>query len=221
MSAFDFEPICFANMTLERFDYMAHGDGSEYTLRRNRQAFDWVDIVAGRPIDPKSVDLSSTLLGVPLKYPVYVAPSSGQGALHPDGEVGMYRGAAAAGAIMAIASGPSKPHPEIAKAAAGPRWNQFYPISDMDLSREAVMQYQDLGTKAIIITVDQQASLYERDLHDRNLGGNVRAAGRRGAAIDPETGQPVRRRGAGRGRRDGTPVPPRSGCAQAQRLPAH
>ena len=214
-SAFDFEPICFANMTLERFDYMAHGDGSEYTLRRNRQAFDWVDIVPGKAIDPKSVDLSSTLLGVPLKYPVYVAPSSGQGALHPDGEVGMYRGAAAAGAIMAIASGPSKPHPEIAKAAAGARWNQFYPISDMDLSREAVMQYQDLGTKAIIITVDQQASLYERDLHDRNLGGVVRASGsgrgrgRGGApAIDPETGQPIARGGgAGRGGGRGAAAP--------------
>jgi len=206
INAFDFEPICFANMTLERFDYMAHGDGSEYTLRRNRQAFDWVDIVPGTPIDPKSVDLSTTLLGVPLKFPVYVAPSSGQGALHPDGEVGMYRGATGAGTIMAIASGPSKPHAEIAKAAAGPRWNQFYPIPDMEQSQESVGQYQDLGTKAIIITVDQQASVYERDLHDRNLGGVVRVPGagrgRRGggAAIDPETGQPVRGGGAGRGR---------------------
>jgi 4-hydroxymandelate oxidase len=209
MNAFDFEPVCFGNMTLERFDYMAHGDGSEYTLRRNRQAFDWVDIVPGTAVDPKSVDLSTMLLGVPLKFPVYVAPSSGQGALHPDGEVGMYRGAAGAGTIMAIASGPSKPHPEIAKAAAGSRWNQFYPIPDMDLSQESVLQYQDLGTKAIIITVDQQASVYERDLHDRNLGGVVRAAGsgrgRRGggAAIDPDTGQPVRGGGAGRGRAAG------------------
>jgi len=90
-SAFDFEPICFANMTLERFDYMQHGDGSEFNLRRDRQAFDWVDIVPGKAIDPKSVDLSSTLLGINLKFPVYVAPSSGQGALHPDGEMGMYR----------------------------------------------------------------------------------------------------------------------------------
>src|SRR5580765_5423611 len=82
LTAFDFEPICFANMTLERFDYMQHGDGSEWNLRRNRQAFDWGDIVPGKAsngqaIDPKSVDLSTTLLGVDLKFPVYVAPSSG------------------------------------------------------------------------------------------------------------------------------------------------
>jgi 4-hydroxymandelate oxidase len=205
VTAFDFEPICFANMTLDRFDYMQHGDGSEFNLRRDRQVFDWVDIVPGKAIDPKSVDLSSTLLGIPLKYPVYVAPSSGQGALHPDGEAGMYRGATAAGTIMAVASGPTVPHAKIAVAATGPRWNQFYPIPDMDQSSESVTEYQGLGTKAIIITVDQQASLYERDLHDRNLGGFVRqpgagrARGRGAVAIDPETGQPIRGSAAGRG----------------------
>jgi len=221
MTAFDFEPICFANMTLERFDYMQHGDGSEFNIRRDRQAFDWVDIVPGKAIDPKTVDLSSKLLGVDLKFPVYVAPSSGQGALHPDGEVGMYRGAAAAGTIMAIASGPSKPHQEIAKAAAGPRWNQFYPIPDIDLSRDSLMQYQDLGTKAIIITVDQQASVYERDLHDRNLGGRVPGAGGRGGGIDPETGLPARGGGGGRGRgRGGAPVTTVSGNPIAPTFPA-
>jgi 4-hydroxymandelate oxidase len=206
MNAFDFEPICFANMTLERFDYMQHGEGSEFNIRRNRQAFDWVDIVPGAApaIDPKSVDLSTTLLGIPLKYPVYVAPSSGQGALHPDGEMGMYRGATAAGTIMAIANGPSIAHPRIAAASTGPRWNQFYPVPDLDTSRETLAQFHDLGTKAIIITVDQQASVYERDLHDRNLGGVVRAARGGGAAIDPETGQPAR---GGRGGRGGAPAP--------------
>jgi len=200
MTAFDFEPICFANMTLERFDYMQHADGSEFNLRRDRQAFEWVDIVPGKKIDPKSVDLSSRLFGIDLKFPVYVAPSSGQGALHPDGEIGMYRGATAAGTIMAIASGPSIPHPRIAAASTGPRWNQFYPIPDIDASNDSLLSYQDLGTKAIIITVDQQASVYERDLHNRNLGGVVRGAAGRGAAVDPETGQPARAGGAGRGR---------------------
>ena len=38
LTAFDFEPICFANMTLAHYDYMAHGSDSEFTLRRNREA---------------------------------------------------------------------------------------------------------------------------------------------------------------------------------------
>jgi isopentenyl diphosphate isomerase/L-lactate dehydrogenase-like FMN-dependent dehydrogenase len=214
MTAFDFEPICYANMTVERFDYMAHGDGSEWNLRRNRQAFEWVDVLPGKAVDPKSVDLSTELLGVKLTHPIYVAPSSGQGALHPDGEMGMYRGATAANTIMAIASGPSIPHPRIATAATGVRWNQFYPIADIQASKDSLQQYQDLGTKAIIITVDQQASVYERDLHNRNLGGVVQRAGGagrggrgRGAGGDEEGGGgPARGRGAaGTGARTGAP----------------
>ena len=38
----------FANVPLSVYDYTAHGDGSEFTLRRNRQAFDWVDLVPGQ-----------------------------------------------------------------------------------------------------------------------------------------------------------------------------
>jgi 4-hydroxymandelate oxidase len=173
VDAFDFEALCYRNMTLEAYDYMAHGDGSEWNLRRNRQAFDWVDIIAGKAVDPKSVDMSSEILGVKMAYPIFTAPSSGQGALHPDGEAGMYRGATAANALAAFASGTSVPHDKIAAAATGPRWTQFYPIPDLGASAKQLQMFQDLGARAIIITVDQQASVYERDLHDRHLGGVV------------------------------------------------
>ena len=206
MTAFDFEPICFANMTLERFDYMQHADGSEFNLRRDRQAFDWVDIVPGKAIDPKSVDLVVTrvrhrpeisrLCGAELR--------TGRAASRRrDGDVSRrHRRRHHHGDCQrAVDSAPAH-----CGAATGPRWNQFYPIPDIDASSDSLMSYQDLGTKAIIITVDQQASVYERDLHNRNLGGVVRAAGGRGGgAVDPETGQPVRAGGAGRGGRGGAP----------------
>lgn len=180
VDAFDFEALCYRNMTLEPYDYMAHGDGSESNLRRNRQAFDWVEIVPGKAVDPSSVDLSSEILGVPMKFPIFTAPSSGQGALHPDGEIGMYVGASAANALAAFASGTTVPHQKIAPASTGPRWNQFYPIPDLGASAKQLQMFQELGTKAIIITVDQQASVYERDLHDRHLGGVVNQGGGRG-----------------------------------------
>ena len=121
--------------------------------------------------------MSSVILGVPMKFPIFTAPSSGQGALHPDGEIGMYRGATAANALASFASGTTVPHQKIAPAATGPRWQQFYPIPDLGASAKQLQTFQDLGAKAIIITVDQQASVYERDLHDRHLGGVVATAG--------------------------------------------
>jgi 4-hydroxymandelate oxidase len=177
VDAFDFEAICYRNMSVESYDYMAHGDGSEWNLRRNRQVFDWVDIIPGKAIDPKSIDLSTEILGVKMAYPIFVAPSSGQGQLHPDGEAGMYRGATAANALACFASGTTVPHQKLAAASTGPRWNQFYPIPDLGVSAKQLQLFQDLGGKAIVITVDQQASVYERDLHDRRLGGTVNSGG--------------------------------------------
>src|SRR4051794_38168780 len=73
-TAFDFEPVFFGNVVRPIYDYTAHGDGSEFTLRRNRQAFDWVDIMPSRAaILASQVDLSSEFLGVKMKFPVVVA----------------------------------------------------------------------------------------------------------------------------------------------------
>ena len=83
----------FANVPQSVYDYTAHGDGGEWNLRRNRQAFDWVDLIPGKAVDPSTVDLSSQLLGLKLKYPILIAPTATQVALHPDGEAGMYRAA--------------------------------------------------------------------------------------------------------------------------------
>ena len=46
LTAFDFEPVCFGNMTQTAYDYMAHGADAEFTLRRNREAFEWVELIA-------------------------------------------------------------------------------------------------------------------------------------------------------------------------------
>ena len=93
LTAFDFEPVMFANVPQSVYDYTAHGDGGEWNLRRNRQAFDWVDLIPGKAVDPSTVDLSSQLLDLKLKYPIVIAPTATQVALHPDGEAGMYRAA--------------------------------------------------------------------------------------------------------------------------------
>jgi isopentenyl diphosphate isomerase/L-lactate dehydrogenase-like FMN-dependent dehydrogenase len=179
-TAFDFEPVFFGNVQVRTYDYTAHGDGSEFTLRRNRQAFDWVDIVPSRARIPASqVDLSSELLGVKMKFPIIVGPSSGQGALHPDAEIGMFRGAtAASNTLMIISSGSSIPVAKVATAApGGTLWEQFYPIEELTVTQRAMDNYQSAGCNSIMVTVDQQASYYERDLLDRNFGGRVLGAG--------------------------------------------
>jgi isopentenyl diphosphate isomerase/L-lactate dehydrogenase-like FMN-dependent dehydrogenase len=179
-TSFDFEPVFFGNVVLPVYDYTAHGDGSEFTLRRNRQAFDWVDIVPARAAVPASqIDLSSELLGVKMKFPIIVAPTAAMVPLHPDGEIGMFKAAtAASNTLMIIASGSSIPVAKVATAApGGTLWEQFYPIEDLTVTQQAMDNYQNAGCNNIMVTVDQQASYYERDLLDRNFGGRVLGAG--------------------------------------------
>jgi isopentenyl diphosphate isomerase/L-lactate dehydrogenase-like FMN-dependent dehydrogenase len=194
-TAFDFEPVFFGNVPARTYDYTAHGDGSEFTLRRNRQAFDWVNIVPAQlPVPASQVDLSSELLGVKLKFPIIVGPSTGQGALHPDGEIGMFRGAtAASNTLMIIASGSTIPVARVVTSApGGTLWEQFYPIEDLTTTQRVLDNYQNLGLSNIMVTVDQQAAYYERDEMDRHFGGRVGSA----AAAGGEGGEGG---GAGRG----------------------
>jgi 4-hydroxymandelate oxidase len=193
-SAFDFEPVMYANVPQSVYDYTAHGDGGEWNLRRNRQAFDWVDLIPGKAVDPSTVDLSSQLLDLKLKYPVVIAPTATQVALHPDGEAGMYRAATqSSNTPMCLSNNSSQSIEQVAKGAQGQLWWQFYPRQDMGASQELLERAQGAGYTAMVITVDQQASYYERSQHDRNLGGRTGGAARGAGGA----------RGAGAGRQGG------------------
>jgi isopentenyl diphosphate isomerase/L-lactate dehydrogenase-like FMN-dependent dehydrogenase len=183
-TSFDFEPVFFGNVLLPVYDYTAHGEGSEFTLRRNRQAFDWVDILPTRAaVSPSQVDLSSELLGVKMKFPIIVAPSAAMRPLHPDGEIGMFKAAtAASNTLMMLSINTSTPLAQVAPAApGGTLWAQFYPVEDRADTQRAMDTFQNNGCNGVIVTVDQQASYYERSQQDRHLGGRVARAVGHGA----------------------------------------
>jgi isopentenyl diphosphate isomerase/L-lactate dehydrogenase-like FMN-dependent dehydrogenase len=179
-TAFDFEPVFHGNVILPVYDYTAHGDGSEFTLRRNRQAFDWVDILPARAAIPASqVDLSSELLGVKMKFPLLIAPTAAMLPLHPDGEMGMFKAAtAASNTLMILSTNTSTPVAKLAPAApGGTLWAQFYPQQNLAATQQWMDTYQNAGCNGIIVTIDQQASYYERTQQDRNFGGRARTGG--------------------------------------------
>ncbi len=115
----------------------------------------------------------------------------------------MYRaGVSCANTPMILSFNATQTVEQVAKAAKGQLWWQFYPRQDLDASRELLERAQNAGYTAIVVTVDQQASYYERTQQDRNLGGNPRSrGGRAGGAGEAEpalAGAPGRGRG-GRG----------------------
>lgn len=170
----DFESVFRANVPQAVYDYTARGTDSEFTMRRNRDAFDWVTLQPASSIDVQSVDTTVELFGTRLSSPIMLAPTARQRPLHPDGELGMYEASTATNSAMIVSHASSFPFDRIAKASSGPLWFQFYPRPDLDLSREILDGVQTAGSGTVVVTIDQQASAYERALHNRHLGGEPR-----------------------------------------------
>lgn len=187
VTAFDFEPVAYAKLPREAYDYTAQGVDGEFTLRRNREAFDWVRIVPKGIADVSKIETATEVLGTPMAFPILVAPTAGHGQLHPQGELATYQGATGASETpMIVSNNASFPMDKIAAAATGPLWFQLYPRQQLDASRPLVEGAQAAGARAIVVTVDQQSSYHERQLHNRRLAG-AGAASRRTS----QRGQPT------------------------------
>jgi 4-hydroxymandelate oxidase len=186
VTAFDFEAVAHAKLPREAYDYTAQGVESEFTLRRNREAFDWVSIVPKAIADVSSIQTATEVLGTQLKFPIMIAPTAGQAQLHPQGELAMYQGGTAASeTAMIVSNNASFPIDKIAAAAKGLLWFQLYPRQQIDASRAIVEGAQAAGTRAIVITVDQQSAFYERQTHDRHLSPAPRRTSQRAQADAP------------------------------------
>ena len=170
VTAFDFEPVAWAKLPRADYDYTAYGTDGEFTLRRNRQAFEWVDLVPKRVLDAAPVNAATEVFGTKMAFPILVSPTAGHLQLNPEGEIGTYKGASAASETPYIVShNASIPFEKIAPAAKSPLWAQIYPKQKPEDNREYLDRVEAAGAKAIVVTIDQQASVYERSLHDRNL----------------------------------------------------
>ena len=170
ITALDFEPVFHAKLPRQVYDYTAYGSDGEFTMRRNRQAFDWVDLVPNSIAAPGAPSTAIELFGTQLAYPILVSPTAAHLALHPEGEAATHQGAtAAAGTPMIISNVASLPIEKITAAAQGPVWFQLYAKEEMSANRETLDRAQAAGCRAVVVTIDQQASVFDRALHDRHL----------------------------------------------------
>jgi 4-hydroxymandelate oxidase len=175
----DFEAVFFAKEPREVYQYTSYGTESEFTLRRNREVFEWVELVSRGAVDVGSVKTATELLGTQMAFPIMASPTSGHGQIHPEGEMATHRGTtAASNTPYIISNGSSFPVDKVAAAATGPMWFQLYPQKDIGASRELLEKAQAAGCKAVAMTMDQQSAFYERPLHDLHLTNATAATAR-------------------------------------------
>src|SRR5215467_3592389 len=122
----------YAKQILPR-DVWNFGDGgaeTETTLRRNRRALDRLAIRQDILVDIREIDLSTSLLGVPLAWPVAVAPMGGLILFHPQGDLEMARGAGQGDTLQFLSGATGWPVEDVARAGTGPKMFQLYHHGD-------------------------------------------------------------------------------------------
>lgn len=146
-------------MDEEARSYVARGAGANATRDANTAAWAAWGLCPHVLRDVGHVETATTVLGVPVRMPVLVAPTAMQMLAHPDGERATARAAAAAGTVYVASMTASQPWRDIA-AAAGPWFAQFYLLRDRRRTRALVDEAAALGARALVVSVDGAAVPY-------------------------------------------------------------
>jgi glycolate oxidase len=152
----------------EVWNFGAGGSETETTLRRNRRALDRLAIRQNVLVDVREIDLTTSLLGLPLSWPVAIAPMGGLVLFHPEGDVEMGRGAALADTLQFLSGATGWSVEEVAKGSAGPKTFQLYHHGDRAWVADLLARVEASGYHSVCLTVDTQLySRRERDIAAR------------------------------------------------------
>jgi 4-hydroxymandelate oxidase len=153
------------------YDYFHGGSGDELTVRENRQGWQRLRLRPRVLVDVGTRDLTTTVLGRRISFPVLTAPCAFNALAHPEGECAVARAAAAADIIQVVSTAGNHCLEEVAAAAPqGVRWFQLYCYRDRDVTRGLVERAAAAGYRALCLTVDAPL-VGRRDRDARNCFG--------------------------------------------------
>ncbi len=155
-----------AKMEKGAFGYIRGGAEDENNLRSNTESFDKKYIMPRvlQGIELKEIDLSTQLLGIPLKTPIIQAPMAAQGLAHASGELATAKGMAQVGSIFSLSTYGNKTIEEVANVSGkNPFFFQLYMSKNNQFNEFILAQAVKHGAKAIILTVDSPVGGYREE----------------------------------------------------------
>ncbi len=154
LSLADFEELARNHVSHGAWARVQGAAADEITLRWNREAYEHIRLRPRVLVDVSKLDTRVKLLGQELPFPILLSPTGAQGFVHPEGELAVARGAAAAQATLVISSSASMRVEDVAKTAKGPVWFQLYVQRDRGFTRDLVQRAEAAGCRALCVTVD-------------------------------------------------------------------
>jgi (S)-mandelate dehydrogenase len=155
------------------FEYLEGGSEDEATLRRNRAALEELRFVPLTLVDTCARQQRVELFGREAAAPLVIAPTGGNGVLHPRGDLVLARVAAAYGIPFCLSTVSTMRLEEVAAQAGGRLWMQLYMMQDRKSAEDIVTRAQASGYEALVFTTD--ANVFGHREWDRR---NYRAPGK-------------------------------------------
>jgi 4-hydroxymandelate oxidase len=154
LNVLEFEEAARRNIMPGHWAYLSSGVDDDGTLHANREGYQHVRLRPRRLRDAAKVDMHVELFGKVYDSPIFICPTSGGKAFHPDGELAVARAARARGTLQILSTSTSVSVEEITQALGHPVWQQLYAPTSWDACQKILHRVEATGVTVIALTVD-------------------------------------------------------------------
>jgi len=150
----DFRKLAKKKLPSPIFHYIDGGADDEATLKRNTDSFNTCDLIPSVLNNVSNVDLSTTVLGQKIKFPLFLAATAMHRLYHHEGERATGKAAENMGTMFGISTMATTSIEEIGKLTGGPKLFQLYIHKDKGLTDNLIERCKQAGFNSMCLTVD-------------------------------------------------------------------
>lgn len=168
LNVFDYEQRAGEMLPKSALGYYSSGARDQISLHNNQLAWEQIHLLPHILVDASHRHSNTSVLNLPIKMPLLVAPTAMHQLAHPDGEIASVQGVGRAGTIMVLSTLSTTPVEDVTAAANGPVWFQLYIYKHMDQTAKLIQRAEAAGCSALVITVDAPVwDIREADTRNR------------------------------------------------------
>ena len=150
----DYRKLAKKKLPSPIFHYIDGGSDDEITLNRNTEAFNDCDLVPNVLSDVGNIDLSTTVFGKKIDFPLFLAPTAMHRLYHHHGEKASALAAEKFGTIFSMSTMSTTSIEEIGNFTGSPKLFQLYIHKDTGLTDNLIERCERAGFDAMCLTVD-------------------------------------------------------------------
>ena len=150
----DFRKLAKKKLPSPIFHYIDGGADDEITLKRNTDSFNKCDLIPNVLTGASDIDLSTTVLGQKIDFPLFLSATAMHRLYHHEGERATARAAETMGTMFGISTMSTTSIEEIGKLTNGPKLFQLYIHKDKGLTDNLIERCKQSGFNSMCLTVD-------------------------------------------------------------------